>query len=201
MPVYHCNGCPLEVANDPSQSCVTRQTSHVGMVLDGDEYNGAHDSDFYALVWNPDRGLVQRVWYRSTAHWTDHNGMIVDATAEVIAAAEQWHRDARLAKAIADAEAAARRPDIGRRVKSLTTKGAGKGVEGVVEWTGPNRYRSGGTRVGIHVAGEPKRRYLPADRVLVLDPEPVDHDALRRWAANLTVRSWASAYRTIHPDT
>ncbi|WP_177238805.1 hypothetical protein [Pseudonocardia ammonioxydans] len=68
---------------------------------------------------------------------------------------------------------------MGRQVRSLTRRGKNVHVTGEVRWIGPDRY--GSERVGIQVAGDDALRFLPARSVAVLDPEPVDEQALRTY--------------------
>lgn len=120
------------------------RTTHVGMVIETGELNGYDDSDFYAVVWNPERGEPERVTYATTRGWTYLNSAQVDATPEVRAAYAAWHERAERARRQAERDARARQVEPGKRVRFLGTgrkQGYAAGDEGVVEWTGPNQFR------------------------------------------------------------
>lgn len=61
---------------------------HHGCVLATYERNGYDDSDFYAVVWTGT--YVQHIEYASTRGWSYCNHADVDATSEVIEAANEW---------------------------------------------------------------------------------------------------------------
>jgi hypothetical protein len=124
----------------------TRET-HKGLVLETREINGYDDSDFYAVVWNWEKGDTENVTYASTRGWTYPNGAAVDATEEVVAAYK-----ALLAKREAERKAAAlareaATPRRGKRVRVITklrgkaTKHVEVGAEGTVFWTGEDAYK------------------------------------------------------------
>jgi hypothetical protein len=60
--------------------------THEGLVLSLGEDNGYNDSDFWAIVWNPQTKSTERVTYASTRGWTYDLSASVDATDEVRAA-------------------------------------------------------------------------------------------------------------------
>lgn len=60
--------------------------THVGLVLSLGEDNGYDDSDFWAIVWDPQKGQTERITYASTRGWTYDLGASIDATDEVKAA-------------------------------------------------------------------------------------------------------------------
>lgn len=159
--------------------CGDPQLSYIGAVLGTYERNGYDDSDFIAIVWDGER--IRHIRYASTRGWTYHNGVKVDATPEVIAAATEWARDRYITAAIADAETERVTPSKGRMVRSLTKSGKNKGVTGEVRWYGVDDYASARTygyyapmKVGIKVEGEAKLRYVPANKVEVIDPQPIN---------------------------
>lgn len=164
-------------------SCGDPQVTYAGAVLDTYERNGYHDSDFFAVVWDAEAGGVRSILTHSTAWWSGHSGAVVDATEEAWEAA----RAAILPKVVEAlrklAEEEAVKPYVDRRVRSLTTRGKNKGVEGVVRWYGEDRYRPTYRdstikhyRVGIAVEGEEKLRYLPVESVEVIDPASAPSD-------------------------
>lgn len=130
------------------------ETTHEGVVLELREYNGYDDSDFYAMVWNAEKGAPERVDYATTRGWTYPNGAKVDATPEVLAAYAEWEKKRWAeAQARADAERAARieaeakAPRKGRSVKVVRGRKVPIGFQGVVIWTGLDNW--GKTRIGI----------------------------------------------------
>ena len=117
------------------------RTSHVGLVLADRERNGYHDSDFYAVVWNAEKGCTEEITYATTRGWTYCNSCKVDATPEVLAAVGVWHSILKAQAAQARAEEEAGTPRIGKRVRATRgTKRCPKGTEGVVFWYGEGRY-------------------------------------------------------------
>jgi hypothetical protein len=169
--------CTSERKNS-GQGCIDPTITFVGATLATYEQNGYDDSDFYAIVWDAEIGHTRHINYASTRSWTYHNSAKVDATPEIIALAE-IELAATLAQCwIEQAELEASKPVKGRMVKSLTTRGKNVGITGVVMWYGVDQYKSDRYltvyKVGVKVEGDPKLRYLAADAVAVIDPEPVN---------------------------
>jgi hypothetical protein len=148
-------------------------TTHEGLVLSTGEYNGYDDSDFYAVVWNEEKGNTERVTYASTRGWTYPNGAAVDATDEVKAkyAARCEAITAELRAARDAREAAA--PAKGKTVKTVR-KVKGKyaveaGVTGTVFWVGEDRFSNRHypkMRVGFEAGG--KKFFVAGDAVEVV---------------------------------
>lgn len=192
MAITQCGpACTLEIKNS-GRRCGDPQQSHAGMVLETYQHNGYDDSDFFAVVWDGERVSARE--YASTRSWTYHNGASVDATSQVQAAALDWYRHRLVPHLIETAQARATAPRVGRQVRSLTQRGKNVGIVGEVRWIGPDRYdRDGGERVGIQIDGEDRLRFLPARSVAVLDPDPVDEQRLREYAATARPGSWRDA--------
>ena len=183
--------CTMEIKNS-GRRCGDPQQSHAGAVLDTYEHNGYDDSDFFAVIWDGERVSARE--YASTRGWTYHNGASVDATAQVQAAALAWYRRRLVPHLLEIEQAGTTAPRVGRHVRSLTRRGKNVGITGEVRWIGPDRYaRDGGERVGIAIPGEDTLRFLPARSVAVLDPEPVDEQVLRDYAATARPESWRCA--------
>jgi hypothetical protein len=112
------------------------QTTHKGLVLSLGERNGYDDSDFYAVIWNPEKGCTERVQYATTRGWTYPNSATVDATPEVLASYEAWctkvREDSRKAKEATEAA----EPKKGRMVKVVKGRKVPKGTVGTVIWYG-----------------------------------------------------------------
>ena len=66
--------------------------SYRGCVLETRERNYYDDSDFYAVVWDEEKGCVREVDYATTRAWTYRNFARVDATDDVRAKAKAWAR-------------------------------------------------------------------------------------------------------------
>lgn len=187
MPIYQCRdaACTTEIKNS-FKPCVNPTVTYEGAVLATYERNWADDSDFYAIVWDRDAQDFRHVEYATTRGWTYHNGATVDATPEVIAEAEQKLAEILTERGIGAAHREADKPVKGRTVESLTTRGKNVGVKGVVKWYGEDAYRSTSWmtyyRVGVKVDGEDKLRYLPAEKVRVIDPPAVDEAEIARHA-------------------
>jgi len=174
---------------DCSSSCVIGHSvaSHEGLVVDTYERNGYDDSDFYAVVVNPETLETKDVMYATTRGWTYNNGASVDAPADLLKrwqdkqAADLAARTAAARKAEMDARAAL--PSKGRRVVVMSRRSkVAEGTSGEVVWFGLSSYAnvrntpSTATatlamldkfRVGIKVNNEVK--YRSASCVKVVD--------------------------------
>lgn len=125
---------------------------YVGMVLALGEHNYYDDSDFYAVVWDDNKGAPIEVPTGTTRGWTA-GGAAVDATPEVVAKYEAWKAErakervakevaAREAKRVADLAAPAR----GKHCKVVKGRKVPIGTEGVCVGVTEGRY---GARCGI----------------------------------------------------
>ena len=178
----------------------------VGATLGHFERNGYHDSDFFAIVWDDVAGCVREIEYLTT-RFGSWGSATVDATAEVLARAEAWLADATERALTAEFEADAVLPKIGRRVKSLTTRGKNAGIEGVVERDEPNRYRSaprGGYNADMMHLPHMRRyavrtdagalAWMDGDRIAVITPAQADPVAIRQQAeAKARHHGWRGA--------
>lgn len=177
--------------------CTGREVSYEGAVLDKIERNGYDDSDFDAIVWDAAEGRVRVVNYASTRGWTYHNGATVDATPETLEAAREWMRGWWVRLLTAEAEREARKPEIGRTVRSTTTRGKNKGVEGVVAWAGVNQYRTDRwvtiRRFGFDTP-DGRRVFMDEDKIELINPEPVDAEEIERIARSRETQFRAIAY-------
>lgn len=124
-------------------------TTHQGLVLSLGERNWHDDSDFYATVWNPETNAPEKITYATTRGWTYPNHASVDATPEVRAAYEAFLENIRKARAQAAAEERANTVAKGKRVKVVKGRKVPVGTEGVVFWTGPDKYNRNVTRAGL----------------------------------------------------
>lgn len=188
MAIRMCGpACTTERKNS-GQGCGDPQVSWEGKVIRTGEMNGYDDSDFYALVWDAEKGEARSITYASTSSWTYHNKATVDATPEVLDEYFTWYRANSLAKALAWAEADSTDPQLRDEVRSLTTRGKNVGVVGRIMWKGQDSYGRG-IKVGIKVDGESTLRYIPVEKVELITPRPVDVEAVTR-AVDAQVLRW-----------
>jgi hypothetical protein len=170
-----CGGgaCTTEIMNS-WKGCANPVQSWVGCVVQLGENNWHDDSDFYALVWDEESQTVKRIDYATTRCWTYHNGAKVDADETTMAKAKAYQAEQhRLAK-IEIAKIESTTPMVGKEVRSLTTRGKNVGIVGLVRRVQPDQYRRSQWApdvAAIEVAGEPKLRYLPVNRIEVINPE------------------------------
>jgi hypothetical protein len=122
------------------------QTSHVGVVLSEGEHNFHDDSNFYAVVWNSDKGCTEQVQFATTRGWTYPNHCKVDATPEVIAAWQAWSEVKRQEYLKRDREEQARKVSKGKMVVVARGRKVPKGTTGIVFWYGAGQW---GDRVGV----------------------------------------------------
>lgn len=152
--------------------------THKGLVLSTGEMNGYDDSDFFAIVWNPEKKCSERVVYATTRGWTYPNGATVDASPEVEAEYKEYldKQAKKYQKALEERNA--QDPTTGKRVKVVGGR-THKGEEGRVFWRGTNQfrtyYRNGynrptdprNQRVGIETDGGEKF-FVPLTQVVVI---------------------------------
>lgn len=136
------------------------ETTHRGLVLELGEHNHYDDSDFYAIVWDPVKGMPQEVEYATTRGWSYPNHAKADATPEVRAAYQAW-LDKRAAEAKAEAAIVeAKTPGMGKRVKVVRGRKVPIGTVGIIFWMKEatysprfrNGYRRGPDTVKIGIA-------------------------------------------------
>jgi hypothetical protein len=164
--------CTADNKNSFGRPCIDPTVSHVGMVISTHERNGYDDSDFYAKVWDANKGSVVEVTYASTRSWTYHNSATVDATDDVLALVATLRAEQAAAHTALVAAAHAAMPTVGKMVRSTTTRGKNVGVTSEVRWYGVDQYHSNtwntAYRVGVRVDGQSKLTFLSADKVEVI---------------------------------
>jgi hypothetical protein len=155
-----------------------KNETHTGLVLEVVEENRYDDSDWFAIVWNADKGAPERHLVGTTRMGSDGTYAKVDATPEV--------KEAYLAAKQAKAEAEeAKWPRKGKRVRIV--KGRNKGVEGELVWQGPNTfvrqpkwyspitalgyYTSEACRWGVEIGGG-ERVFVNGNQIEVLSNAP-----------------------------
>lgn len=142
-----------------------------GRVLDTFERNMYDDSDFCAIVLDDNNGdpKIRVITYATTRGWTYHNHCAVDATPEVVAAAEALLIADLTERYIQDWP----KPEVGKRVKSKTTRGRYVGCEGVLTEIRQSDYSRYGTVGVFKVDNFVDFRYpatVDTERLEVIDP-------------------------------
>jgi hypothetical protein len=141
-------GATLDTYWSKPNAPIYTKTTHKGLVLQTYERNGYDDSDFYAVVWNEDKGCCEHICYASTRGWSYPNGASVDATPEVVAKADALAAKAKAEAAEKRAAREAITPTKGKTVRVIT-KSRGKdapevGESGTVFYFAKDRFdRSG----------------------------------------------------------
>ena len=167
------------------------QVSFVGCVLATRERNWHDDSDFYAVVWNQEKGRCETVTYATTrCGGTDYNGAKVDATDQVCDQVKVWLRGLMLeTMRLHDSEKASK-AEVGRLVRIVHGRKDRRGLVGRVvrEWWGSfapvyrNGYNKEQRRLWIDTGAGP--RIWVADHAV----EVVDQDQYRTPEADLVDR-------------
>lgn len=147
----YCTGC--RVITEP----LYMETTYIGRVLEIREENGYHDSDFYATVWDDEKGCTENILYATTRGWTYPNGAKVDATPEVKEKFRAWSAKRQEERRLAYEAEQAMIPSHGKKVRVV--KGKKSGIEGEVFWVGPCKFNRHKTNVGI--------RMLNGDKVFI----------------------------------
>jgi hypothetical protein len=113
--------------------------THAGLCLSTSEENGYDDSDFYALVWNEEKGAPEKVMYASTRFWSYPCVVSIDATPEVRAKFEAWwdeqQREIRRARQAREAA----EPRKGKTIRVVRGRKVPIGTTGVCIWRGQGK--------------------------------------------------------------
>jgi hypothetical protein len=124
-----------------------------GCVLGIREYNGYHDSDFYATVWDEERQCVREIEDGTTRAYAPSKYSRADATDEVRAKARNWYANnpeiregarRRLERAFAAIR-------INDEVKVVAGRKIAKGTIGEVFWIGADGFRKNEYRIGLRL--------------------------------------------------
>lgn len=155
--IMQCNpGDPGAKPSEHFPGVFLRET-HRGLVVSLFERNGYDDSDFFAVVWNPEGQRCETISYATTRGWTYANGAKIDASPEVIAAARQWQDAQRSEWRAVINKHASRIPAKGSRVIVRLTRGKNKhlnGKTGVIFWTGEGYGYNAPPRAGVEIDGQ-----------------------------------------------
>jgi hypothetical protein len=127
-----------ELARKGGRSVIGEVVYYDGRVLATGEHNWHDDSDFYAVCWDDEKGIVHKEY--DTTRFAGGGRANIDATDEVKEKAgdhlEAWYYD--LLKE--DAKAAAKRVEKDKKVKVVRGRKVPKGTEGLVIWAGERHY-------------------------------------------------------------
>ena len=147
---------------------------YIGAVLYKGERNYYDDSDFYAVVWDDEKGTAKEVGYNTTrcggGGWAT-----VDATEEVRAKFAESMLP-RMRQVVGDRlEIEARTPAKDKQAIVVSGRKIPKGTVGRIFWTGSTRY---GKSVGLEM-DDGTRQFTGLQNVRVHNPEEyLDYDAL-----------------------
>lgn len=154
--------CPLDwntpERRNEQQAIVLYQYAH-GRVLSTYEHNMRDDSDFYAVVWNPEKQEPERVMYATTRGWSYPCNATVDATPEVLAQFAAYQERAKAAEQRRIDAWKAREPTKGKRVRVIAGRKLPKGTEGTVFWFGNQREFGSMPRGGYKAHSRDMRDY------------------------------------------
>lgn len=164
---------------EPTIRTIYLYDTHIGYCLEDREENGRDDSDFYMLVWNPEKEIIERHMFATTRGWSyPCYGSSADATPEVRSAAAAYLRKRHFESLKQQNITEARKPKFGRLVRVLKGRKVPVGTQGEVFWEGKSaagvsKYGTWGKqreRIGIRLQ-DGSRIFIDADNVEVLMPE------------------------------
>ena len=180
--------------------------TYIGFCLEDREENGRDDSDWYMLVWNGKKEVIERHEFASTRGWTyPCYGSRPDATPEAAKAATEYLRKRYLESLKLQNTENARKPEFGRLVRVVKGRKVPVGTKGEVCWVGKSDYGKSrfGTwgklreRVGIRLQ-DGSKVFTDAANVEVLLPETYEApvEELVRRAASYTPGTFVTSVRT-----
>lgn len=151
----------------PSSGEIWTYQTHHGLCIREWERNGYDDSDFYMVIWDPEKQEPYDYCFASTSGWTyPCYGSRPDATPEVLAAYQAWETEQRRRQAVARDIAQSLKPQFGREVKVVRGIKVPVGTTGEVFWAGASRY---GERVGLRKP-DGERVFTAVTNVEVVNP-------------------------------
>jgi hypothetical protein len=128
------------------------QTTHRGLVLGTYERNGYDDSDFIAVVWNPNAGKPEDIEYASTRGWSYPCHAEIDAPPGIMAAYQDYLNEERDRQTRLLQAREASIPKVGKHVKVVRGRKVPLGTEGIIFWMKDQyfspRFRNGYRRNG-----------------------------------------------------
>ncbi len=114
--------------------------SHKGLVIGVGEHNHYDDSDFYAVVWNPEKKRPEEIEYATTRAWTYPNHAEADATPEVQQAYVDYVKEVERKNALFKAHEEEHAVHKGKMVKVVRGRKVPIGTTGTVIWEGSTSY-------------------------------------------------------------
>lgn len=143
----------MEATTIETPKCDYERNFH-GCVLSTREYNGYHDSDFYATVWDEEQGCVREIEDGTTRAYAPSKYHRADATPEVRAKAKAWYAsDPKIREGarnrLSRTFAAIR---VGDKVTVVAGRKIAKGTVGEVVWVGRDNFNPKAYRVGLRLA-------------------------------------------------
>lgn len=171
--------------------------THTGMVVSLYERNGYDDSDFLAVIWNPETKGCETITYATTRGWTYANGARIDASPEVIEAARQWQAAQVNECRQTIGTHAARIPANGSRVIVRLSRGKNKhldGKTGIVFWIGEGYGYNAPPRAGVEIEGQ--RYFLGSANLYAIEN---DTAAPYSWAEAITKLAAAKYWTNQRP--
>ena len=125
-----------------------------GCVLSTREYNGYHDSDFYAIVWDEEQGCVREIEDGTTRAYAPSKYSRADASEEVRAKARAWYASNAAIRASARIrlERAFNAIRVGDEVKVVAGRKVALDTIGEVVWVGQDRFNPRTYRVGMRIS-------------------------------------------------
>lgn len=157
------------------------ERNFAGCVLSTREYNGYHDSDFYATVWDEEAGCVREIEDGTTRAYAPSKYHRADASEEVRAKARAWW-----ARMVGPKQGYAhlmgRRAfiDVGSKVEVFKGRKVAKGTVGEVVWKGADGFRPRAYRIGIRL-GDGSKVFLGMENVVKLGVVPPTEDEINEW--------------------
>lgn len=118
-----------------------QQKTYEGCVISTGEKNGYHDSDFYADVWNDEKGCIHRVEYATTRFPTYGNSATPDLTPENAAKVKAWQEKDRARQRAEKELHDWNIPDKGKTVKVIAGRKLPVGTIGEVFWYGRDSFK------------------------------------------------------------
>jgi hypothetical protein len=152
-----------------------------GCVLSVREYNGYHDSDFYATIWDDEQGCVREIEDGTTRLYAPSKYGRPDASDEVIAKARAWWA-AKVGPKMAYSVLMGRRAfiDVGAEVEVIKGRKVSKGTTGEVVWKGADGFKKGAYRICIRLL-DGTRVYTAMENVIKLGVVPPSEAEISEW--------------------
>jgi hypothetical protein len=133
--------------------------THHGFCIRDYERNGYDDSDWYMVVWNPEKNEPETIEFASTRGWSyPCYGSKADATPEVLAKYQAWEAEQERQRNERKAAAEAARPARGKTLKVVRGRKVPIGTEGICIWTGSTHFGGIITRRGQRLGGRSSER-------------------------------------------